>query len=185
MKKHLVTLHCGQQMMAVNPGQRFCNRDCAAYFVTRRSGAKKRNQLKATVLPQPNSIWTLDSDDPAWKDAKRYLTGRGYILLSVYIPVLKKSYRRLEHIVVWERCHDERLQEDWVIHHINELPIDNDPTNLATLPKRLHRELHVRLKYLKKECGGIDYKVRRYALTQEFIMRSTELADLRRQWHAA
>lgn len=184
MKKHLVTLHCGQQIMAANPYQRFCNRKCSGYFISRRPEAKKRNRHSAVPTQKPsNNLCAVDSRDPAWTDARRYLTRKGYVLLSIYLPDLKISFSHMEHIIVWEKCHGVTLQKGWAIHHLNEQTDDNDPANLVALPLRLHRELHIKLRHLAEECRGIDYMVRRHALTQDFVRRATELSDLRRLWY--
>lgn len=184
MTKHLVTLHCGNQILATNPGQKFCNRKCAGYFVTRRPGAKKKNRnLPTTDIATPRSIiFAIDSSDPAWNNARRYFTKHGYVLLSIYDKNLKISFQRMEHIVIWEKCHQTRLLSGWVIHHKNESKDDNSPDNLVTLPKTLHKELHVRLDNLKTECTGIEYIKRRHLTSLEYIHRATELSNLRQNW---
>ncbi|GFO65874.1 HNH endonuclease [Geomonas paludis] len=179
MKKHLVTLHCGREMLVTNAGQRYCNRDCAAFFVTRRHTAKSAKKVEKVVVTQ---ALVVESIDPQWGNAKVTRTSQGYRLLTLYFPSIRKRISRFEHIVVWERCHARKVPEGWVLHHVNEHPLDNDPSNLVALPKGLHRELHVRLKHLAQSCTGIDYIVNRYRLTRDFVRRSTELDDLRKGW---
>lgn len=179
MTKHLVTLHCGRQILATNAGQRYCNRDCAAFFVTRRRTGKSLKKAKKVVGAQ---VLKVDSLDPSWNQAKVSRTSRGYRLLTLYVPSMRKSISRFEHIVIWERYHARKVPGGWVLHHINERPLDNDPSNLVPLPKGLHRELHVRLKHLAQHHTGIDYIVNRYSLTKDFVRRSTELDDLRKRW---
>lgn len=183
MSRHLVTLHCGAQIWAVNRGQMFCNRRCAAFFVTRRPDAKKRSRTASPATSENMRVYTLDSSDPIWDTARRHRTRKGYILLHAYDSNLKVTISRMEHIVVWERRHGP-LPKGSVIHHLNEQPDDNDPGNLVALPIRLHFELHVQLRQLAQQYIGIAYSVRRHALAEEFVKRSTELATLRRHWHA-
>lgn len=184
MKKHLVTMHCGQEMPANSPAQRFCNKQCSGYFVSRYPNKRRLRKAEdgegQRVTPY---LCGLASDDPAWNSAKRYPTRKGYMLLSVYDPVLRLSFQRMEHIVIWEKVNGEPVPKGWVIHHLNEQPDDNDPANLLAMPLNLHRELHVQLSHLKLECVGLEYLKRRYLLTSEFIKRATELVDLRRSWY--
>ena len=187
MKKHLVVMHCGQQMPASGPYQRFCNRQCSGYFVSRRPGAKKRNcNLAAGELPKPSrNLCRIDSGDPAWNRARRYINKRGYVILVMYDPDLKLTFQRQEHIVVWEKCNGEQVPNGWVIHHLNEQPDDNEPGNLLALPRGLHKELHVQLQHLKAECTGFEYMIRRHQMTGEYVRRSIELSELRRNWYDA
>jgi hypothetical protein len=181
MKKHLVTMHCGQEMPANSPAQRFCNRQCSGFFVSRRPGAKKRPGHSG--VKQCVAIYPPDSNHPAWNSAKRYLNKRGYILLSFYDRDLKITFQRFEHIVVWEKVNGEQVPRGWVIHHLNEQKDDNDPCNLLALPRGLHRELHVELELLFAECRGLEYLKRRHQITKLYIDRSTELTNLRRDWY--
>lgn len=185
MKKHLVTLHCGHTMMANSPAQRFCNRQCAGYFVTRRPGAKKINRKTGSQGKVSSNLCHLDSNDPLWNSAYRCLTKNGYIQLTVYLPDLKLAVSRMEHIVTWEKAHGKQVPKGWVIHHRNETKDDNDISNLVVLPRTLHKELHIRLQQFYVACSGYDYLKKRHELTLEYINRSTELADLRRAWYAA
>ncbi|BCO11479.1 hypothetical protein GEOBRER4_n2798 [Citrifermentans bremense] len=125
---------------------------------------------------------SIDSMDPKWDAARRYMTSSGYWSLHLYLSEKRITVCKQEHILVWERWHRKEVPRGWVIHHINENPSDNDPLNLIALPKRLHRELHVQLKHLKSQCCGFDYAIRRRDVTNEFLLRSTRLDDLRRQW---
>ena len=183
MKKHLVEMHCGQQMSVNHPAQRFCNRRCAGYFVSRRPGAKKRN--RNLVQDEKSMPSRPGSSDPLWANAKRYLNKRGYVVLVVYDPDLKASFQRLEHVVVWEKYHGTMLPQGWVVHHVNQMTDDNDPRNLLALPNGLHRELHVQLELLAGMVRGPAYVSRSNKLTQECSRRSTRLADLRRHWHVS
>lgn len=179
MKKHLVTLHCGQQYLALNPGQRYCNKKCAAFFSTRRNFGKKPKPSIENGNPSTNF---LNSVNPMWDAAKRYMTTKGYWTLTLYLPTKGISISKLEHILIWERWHGKEVPKGWVIHHLNEDPRDNDPMNLIALPNRLHRELHVQLKHLKMQYCGFDYAICSRDLAEKFLLRSTQLDDLRRQW---
>lgn len=186
MKTHQVVMHCGQLMPASSPHQRFCNRQCAGYYVSRRPGAKKRNRnLAKQDLPRPSrNLCCVESNDPAWNRARRYVNKRGYVILSLYDPDLKLSFQRLEHIIIWEKFTGERLPLGWVIHHINEQRDDNEPGNLMALSRGVHKELHAELQQLKAACTGFEYMVRRHQLTQEYAARATRLTELRSRWFA-
>jgi hypothetical protein len=105
---------------------------------------------------------------------------RGYI--ERLLPVGKTVIRRMEHIIVWEMVNRKKVPKGWFVHHVNERKDDNDPSNLVALPPRLHRELHVRLRALAKECNGLHYAVGRLELTQEHMARATRLDEHRKYW---
>lgn len=181
MKKHLVILHCGQQYLALNPGQRYCNKKCAAYFLTRRNVRKKQKEEEETRDKVAASI-CVESMHPVWDAAKRYMTSSGYWILNLYLPTKGITISKLEHILIWERWHRKEVTKGWDIHHINEDRTNNDPANLIALPKRLHREMHVQLRHLRLQYCGFEYDIRRRDLTEEFLVRATQLDDFRRQW---
>ena len=152
----------------------------------RTPGTSNQSQSAFIHLEAGRKYSRIESRDPIWLTAKRHVTKKGYVLLNIYIPELRRSVSRLEHIWMWERYHGERLPRGWVIHHVNERPDDNDPiTNLVGMPRGMHRELHVQLRHLARECTGLEYVRQRHALTQEYIRRSTELEDLRNYWYQA
>ena len=46
-----------------------------------------------------------------------------------------------EHRIIWERHHETKIPEGWVVHHINGDGMDNRPENLQALPDRTHKYL--------------------------------------------
>ena len=105
---------------------------------------------------------------PSWKGGRIYETRRGertgYVLC--YAPGHPRAQGKryvYEHILVWERTHNRRLPEGYVIHHINGIKDDNRPRNLVALPRGKHhsglmvnalkqriRELEAEVKLLEK-----------------------------------
>lgn len=146
------------------------------------AGKKHRScESKQIVEPVCVAELAVDSSDPAWLlKARAIITSSGYI--ERLLPVGKTVIRRMEHIIVWEIVNKKKVPKGWFVHHVNERKDDNDPLNLVALPPRLHRELHVRLRALSKECNGLLYAVRRLELTQEHVARGTRLEDLRKYW---
>lgn len=60
---------------------------------------------------------------------------------SIYMP---EHYRAragyvYEHLIIWEKYHNKKLPEGWVIHHLNGIPTDNRINNLQALPSKKHR----------------------------------------------
>jgi len=76
---------------------------------------------------------------PNWK-GRRTKSKRGYI--RVYAPGhprAKGSGQRVhEHILVWEKTHNQSLPEGWLVHHLNGIKEDNRPENLIALPSKEH-----------------------------------------------
>ena len=184
--KALVTLHCGHQIMSSNPAQRYCNRKCSGYFVSRRSTAKKRNkQVPDASSKLVNHLYRyIPSHDPVWREkAKRFETKKGYIDLIYWCPELKMVFRRREHKVIWEVFNNVSLPRNWVIHHKDENPSNNDPFNLLALTKSLHQEQHRRLEYLKTQYYGLQYMVQRHLLNQEYAELAKEMVERLRGWY--
>ncbi len=44
----------------------------------------------------------------------------------------------MEHILVWEKQHNQFLPDGYVVHHLNGKRDDNRPKNLVALPKLNH-----------------------------------------------
>jgi len=85
-----------------------------------------------------------------WKGGRRD-KGDGYV--HIYAP----SYHRHdsqgyvpEHIMVWEKVHQKRLPEGYVIHHLNGIRDDNRPENLVALPKSGHTRREMAEVYKKR-----------------------------------
>jgi len=84
---------------------------------------KNPRPKKETILPHAGYIWRLAPNHP------RAYSG-GYVL---------------EHILVWEEYHKQRLPEGWHIHHINAIKTDNRPSNLFGLSPSKHQKKHATL----------------------------------------
>jgi HNH endonuclease len=66
--------------------------------------------------------------------------------------------RVFEHIAVAEKALGRKLPKGSVVHHVDENPLNNSPTNLVICPNAsYHRLLHYRMR-AKKECGDPDKK---------------------------
>lgn len=72
-------------------------------------------------------------------------TSAGYILLT------REGKRVYEHIYLAEKALGKPLPKGAVVHHVNECPWDNTPSNLVVCPDQsYHRLLHQRAKLLAK-----------------------------------
>lgn len=95
--------------------------------------------------------------------AGRRVCGHGYVSVQMLgHPRATEGYV-LEHILVAERAIGHHLQPPVVIHHVNELVTDNNPTNLVICEDQAyHMLLHVRARVLRaggdprsqRICGG-------------------------------
>lgn len=77
----------------------------------------------------------------AWKGGRR-LNEQGYI--EVYCPEHPKAVHGryvLEHRLVWEEAHGV-IPEGYIIHHKNEIKIDNRLENLMLLSRSAHNSMH-------------------------------------------
>lgn len=111
---------------------------------------------------------------PAWKGGRKKHAS-GYIQIKMHNhPRANPSGYVLEHIVVWEKAHGQRLPSDMSIHHLNGIKDDNRPENLIALPKRRHSnktqfepyekrilELEALVENLMKQIGWPD-KIQEY-----------------------
>ena len=78
---------------------------------------------------------------PSWRGG-RHLNNQGYV--CILEPSNHHANNRgyvLEHILVWEKAHNQSLPDGWVIHHVNGIKDDNRIENLAGLPDRKHRHI--------------------------------------------
>ena len=183
--KRLVTLHCGHRIMSANPAQRFCNRKCSGYFVSRRPKTNKRNKqaTDATSKRATHLYRYIPDNDPVWRErAKRLVTKKGYVDLYFWSTELQMQFRRREHRIMWAIANGESVPRGWVIHHRDEDRGNNDPTNLLALTKSMHQELHRRLEYLAKQFHGLEYVVQRHKLNAEYAQSAKELLERRRDW---
>jgi len=80
--------------------------------------------------------------------------GEGTITPQGYIKYQIDGEQKLEHVLVAEKALGKPLPKGAVVHHINENPSDNRPSNLVVCPDQTyHAELHQRMKRL-----GISFK---------------------------
>jgi len=77
-----------------------------------------------------------------WKGG-RYHHSAGYICIRAigHHRADGRGYA-LEHILVWEKAHNQKLPEGYVVHHINGVKDDNRPSNLVALTPKRHNEKH-------------------------------------------
>ena len=71
-----------------------------------------------------------------------YVLEQGYLM--VYCPEhprANKHGRVREHILIWEKTHNQPLPKGWLIHHLNGIKSDNRPKNLVATPSRNHYDL--------------------------------------------
>ena len=75
-----------------------------------------------------------------WKGGIK-LSG-GYILERCidHPRVNRYGYVR-QHILVWEREHNQRLPDSWIVHHYNGVKNDNRPANLVAMKGKAHDRL--------------------------------------------
>ena len=101
--------------------------------------------------------------NPMWRGGRHKLSQTGYI------KVLHRNHHRTdcsgyvyEHILVWEKTHNQQLPDGWIIHHLNGVQYDNRPENLVAMSRGEHihqiepfkkriRELEIEIEKLKSE----------------------------------
>lgn len=78
------------------------------------------------------------SRHPNWKGGIKH-TKRGYVHIKQpdHVRADLGGYV-LEHILVWEKVHNQVLPDGWIIHHLNGIKDDNRPQNLEGLPNKKH-----------------------------------------------
>jgi DNA-binding CsgD family transcriptional regulator len=95
--------------------------------------------------------------NPAWRGG-RYKDIHGYIL--VYQPGHHKQIGRhyvYEHVLIWEKVHNQPLPDGWIIHHLNGKKDDNRPENLVACPNKNHYDF---IKALQNRIAELENKVR-------------------------
>lgn len=92
------------------------------------------------------------------------------------------KFKKFEHVIIAERALGKSLPKKAVVHHVNESPSDNSPTNLVICPdQRYHLLLHVRMRAMAA-CGNPNWRP---------CNRCTQYDDIgnmklgRRQYHHA
>ena len=89
-----------------------------------------------------------------WKGGRNKVDEQGY--MRAYSPDHPRAHDRhvLEHILIAEKALGRHLPPKAEIHHIDEDPSNNDPSNLVICQSRsYHKLLHRRLRALKA-CGN-------------------------------
>ena len=84
---------------------------------------------------------TLDIRNPK-RERGIKISAKGYRL--VYAPNHHKhtsSRYVFEHIILWEKYHNQDLPDGWVVHHLNGIKNDNSTSNLRALPNQKHNNI--------------------------------------------
>lgn len=185
MGKHQVTMFCGYQCTGHSPAQRFCNRKCSGFFVSRRPGAKKNKRSSAgNPARAVGAKFFISNFDPVWiEQGKRHVTKSGYVDLYFWSRELKLQFSRREHIVIWSMVNREELPSGWCVHHLDGDRSNNEPENLLGLPKGMHQELHRRLEIIDRKYVGLEKMVKRHEVHKEFSGRVKEMEERAARWY--
>lgn len=109
--------------------------------------------------------------NPHWKGG-RPLSSGGYPLVQCWEH--PKARRQdgyvFEHMLVWERTHNQTLPDGYVIHHLNGIKIDNRPRNLIALPKGKH---HYAM-YLQ----GLKLRIRELEAENKLLEKALEQSQM-------
>ena len=94
--------------------------------------------------PENRARWS-GPNSSQWKGG-RCKTGKlGYVMaLCPGHPTATKRGYVLEHRLIMEALLGRYLRHDEHVHHINGIPSDNRPENLALMPEAEHHSLHTR-----------------------------------------
>jgi len=83
----------------------------------------------------------LGDKNPSWSGGRIY-SGAGYVLVKARDHPKANSHGYYwEHILVWEKAHNQLLPQGWLVHHLNGIKDDNRLENLVAMPKRAHANL--------------------------------------------
>jgi len=124
----------------------------------KKAGYKLRTSRESHQL----ALKTGRQKPPSGKNHYRWNGGRmkhsdGYIMLNI------NGKRIREHVLIWERVHNQKLLKGYVIHHLNGIRDDNRPENLVSMKLGEHsnlaepykqkiRQLEQKVKYLRSLC---------------------------------
>lgn len=75
--------------------------------------------------------------------------------LRVYVGENKV---RREHVIVAERAFGRRLPPGCVVHHVDEDPHNNEPSNLVICRRAYHNLIHQRMRALAA-CGNASWRL--------------------------
>lgn len=100
--------------------------------------------------------WKAHGDPLASKPKRR--DGDGCRRHDGYIIFQNEGVKTLEHVAICEKAIGRRLPPSAVVHHVDEDPSNNSPTNLVVCPdQNYHMLLHRRARALD-ECGHADWR---------------------------
>ena len=84
--------------------------------------------------------------------------GSGHLDRKGYRVHEKDGVRYREHVAIAEAALGRKLPLGAVVHHADENPLNNDPTNLVICPSvKYHKLLHMRLSAIKA-CGNPSWR---------------------------
>lgn len=97
-------------------------------------------------------------NNPRWTGG-RHFNHNGYVMIrdTKHHRSQKRGYV-LEHILVWEKHHGEKIPEGFIIHHVNGIPSDNRPENLLAMPNKKHINL---IPELEKRIRVLELKIKK------------------------
>lgn len=139
MKK--TCLYCRRQFDAHENRNKFCSRLC--YHTSTRGNPTWNTGTKGVMKPNQTSFkkglipWNKGKENPAlkgsknpnWKGGIKYVNGYKFISSPTHPFCNNQGYIR-EHHLVAEKCLKRYIQPYEVIHHINGVVDDNQPSNL-------------------------------------------------------
>jgi len=120
-------------------------------------GIPRRNHDDSIRLNRLRHNFT-GKNNPNWNGGI-YISPWGYRMLRN--PKHHRAQKRgyvFEHIIVWEKAHNQNLPEGWVIHHLNGVKTDNHPENLVALSSKEH--LHY-IPKLQERIRELESKLKR------------------------
>ena len=127
----------------------------------RHLGVPLRTHSQAIKLRYTKGFTQRGPLNANWKGGRTISEGYAMIKLPNHHRAHLQNGYVFEHIVIWERVHNQSLPEGWVIHHLNGIRTDNRPQNLKALSRSAHinlgmiykqriRELEAEVKLLEK-----------------------------------
>lgn len=100
-----------------------------------------RNRNEVQKLSAPKRLRDKNGHGRNWRGGIVH-NANGYIMVwNPEHPRATKTGYVYEHILVWEKAHGKPLRKGWIIHHLNGIKTDNNPENLAAMPRGAHTRL--------------------------------------------